>query len=397
MRSINSIIYRYLTNADFFNINKPRLTEGGGGGQSYIDFPISDVSVLQWRDFFRGVPGSVETTASNRPVWNFPICSVGVSSTSEQKLKIYQRRAASVSVTAQKIYSHRSNRVAAWHPTYGFPFPSNPADRHQLPTGLAVYLVRANEDDIWAGWFLRGNKKHPGGTDPKVLHYLDEMFSATRNEGDAGILYCLGNRIRLNTSNPIITFVPGGSLSSAETASTIKPAVSKKKTSKKKVTKKKVAAKKAYKQSTRTEEQITISLFSEDSDYENCGDEAVIKIVTIVRKRNQKAVNDLKDLYEHKCQVTGTKYLFKKKNGVNYTEAHHLIPLGEGGADNPLNMVVLSPFIHRMFHYAKVSKLDLSKIKTNPDGSASLRIVINSKDFLISWKKTHYQKIMAQM
>ena len=49
---ISVIVFRYLTDADFFNINKPSGTEAGGGGQSYIDFPTSVISLDDWRRFF---------------------------------------------------------------------------------------------------------------------------------------------------------------------------------------------------------------------------------------------------------------------------------------------------------------------------------------------------------
>lgn len=392
MRSVNSIIYRYLTNADFFNINKPRLSEASGGGQSYIDFPVNDISVAKWRDFFKGAAGVKETQAAKGPAWNFPVFSVGVSGTNEQDLKIYQRRTSTVSVAAQKIHSQQSNRVKAWHPTFGFPAPTDPIDRHQLPTGLVVYLVRTAENDIWAGWFVRNSTSFPGSTDANVLKYLADMYSANRGEGDAGILFCTNNQITLDANNPNVTFIAGGSLTGTVKASSNKPKFSKKSITKKKVAKKKTT-KNVFKQPVRTEEQINESLFSEDSDYANSEDQAVIERVSIIKKRNQRAVHDLKELYEFKCQVSDTKYLFKKKNGVFYTEAHHLIPLGEGGSDSPLNMVVLSPLIHRMFHYADVGNLDLSKIKPNPDGSASLVVAINGKGYTITYKKSHYERI----
>jgi hypothetical protein len=43
MQKVRSIIFRYLTTADFFNIYKPSGTEEGGGGQGYIDFPVNAV------------------------------------------------------------------------------------------------------------------------------------------------------------------------------------------------------------------------------------------------------------------------------------------------------------------------------------------------------------------
>ena len=106
MRSVRTIVYRYLTDADFFNINKPRGTETAGGDQSYIDFPTSDIVVAEWKKFFDGVTGCVETIKTAGPAWEFPIHSIGLPISDDRSLKIYQRRAASVSITAQKIHSN---------------------------------------------------------------------------------------------------------------------------------------------------------------------------------------------------------------------------------------------------------------------------------------------------
>ena len=77
-------------------------------------------------------------------------------------------------------------------------------------------------------------------------------------------------------------------------------------------------------------------------------------------QRNQKIVAALKALYGGRCQLTGDQFVFKKTDGELYCEAHHLLALGSGGADSPYNLVIVSPLIHRMFHYAEVSGLDLN-------------------------------------
>jgi 5-methylcytosine-specific restriction protein A len=48
---VDSIVFRRITPADFFNINKVGGEEQGGGGQSYIDFPVANISILDWRGF----------------------------------------------------------------------------------------------------------------------------------------------------------------------------------------------------------------------------------------------------------------------------------------------------------------------------------------------------------
>jgi hypothetical protein len=42
---------------------------------------------------------------------------------------------------------------------------------------------------------------------------------------------------------------------------------------------------------------------------------------------------------------------FETTGGYNYTETHHLIGVGKGGADAPMNIVVLCPLCHRKVHY----------------------------------------------
>ena len=397
---ISAIVFRYLTDADFFNINKPTGTEAGGGGQSYIDFPTSVFTIEEWNHFFDGVRDLSQSTGTVGPVWSFPIYSIGLPRDQKRQLKIYQRRPHSVSIASQKIHSQRSNRIRAWHPTFGFPKPNDPSNRHQLPTGLAVYLVKTNAAEVWAGWFMRGNAHLLPSNDQVVLDYLSPIFLDQKDQGDAGVLYCGNDTLILNENDP------RGALCRSTALKPLMVAPSKiedqqipvpkiPKTAKKKKGKKTSPGKhKSFSQVKRSEEQIIESLFSEDSDFSDSTDKTIVKENTKIRKRNRRAIVDLKALYQHSCQISGKKYLFKKKDGTYYTEAHHLVPLGEGGADNPLNIVILSPLLHRMLHYADVKNLDLSKITLNPDGKASLDITINKKKYTISWKRKHYEMIM---
>ncbi len=100
MKSVKSIVYRNLTHADFFNINKPPGMEAGGGGQAYIDFPVRSVRLEDWNSFFEPIINVKRTTATQGPCWNFPVYSIGISKSgnADQELKIYQRRAASVNL-----------------------------------------------------------------------------------------------------------------------------------------------------------------------------------------------------------------------------------------------------------------------------------------------------------
>jgi len=107
-----------------------------------------------------------------------------------------------------------------------------------------------------------------------------------------------------------------------------------------------------------------------------------------IRQRSRQIVDNLKKLYNGNCQVTGTAFTFRKKNGEWYSEAHHLIPLGENGSDSYANVVIISPLIHKMLHYAKVSRIDLSKIKDH-----KLEIFINDERFEIIWHPDHLKTV----
>lgn len=102
------------------------------------------------------------------------------------------------------------------------------------------------------------------------------------------------------------------------------------------------------------------------------------------RQRNKTIVNNLKALYQGKCQITGTEFTFHKKNGELYSEVHHLIPLGENGSDSYSNAIVVSPLVHRMLHFADVSEIDLSNIRDH-----KLPISINGKNYEITWHPEH--------
>lgn len=48
-----------------------------------------------------------------------------------------------------------------------------------------------------------------------------------------------------------------------------------------------------------------------------------------------------------KCSTS----LFKKEDGSNFLEVHHVVPLGEGGDDTLINAAALCPMCHRELHY----------------------------------------------
>jgi predicted restriction endonuclease len=94
----------------------------------------------------------------------------------------------------------------------------------------------------------------------------------------------------------------------------------------------------------------------ESDDYEFLKDisEKVIpekkKALISVFKRNKKISNKLKKLYKGECQICG--FTFDKKGGKKYSEAHHIIPLGEQGSEKVTNMIIVCANCHRQLHYA---------------------------------------------
>ncbi len=341
MRFVKEIIFRELTDADFFNINKPPGIEDRGGGQSYIDINTSAVSLRNWYDFFSRIRPELKRKG---PRWTFPIYSLGVH-LSPQLLTIAQRRPASVSIRSQKIRSTRNNRVNAWRPELtGFPDSPSPEKRVSI-NNLRVYIVKLDNDEYWAGWFHTDK--------PNKNWYVDNNLRKMFTQPEGYIVF--DNDIIFNQSNPEWPF-------ENYEADIVEENIFDEKRGK--------------------EETYEKVYFDEDEIIEI---ESKIKFsLQKIRDRNSKAVRKLKDLYNNECQITGREYTFLKKDGTFYSEAHHLIPLGEGGADSVNNIVILSPLIHRMLHYANVKDIDLSKIKDN-----KLDIEINEQTYTIEWHPDH--------
>jgi 5-methylcytosine-specific restriction protein A len=361
MKRVGYIVFRYLTNADFFNIYKPGGTEKKGGGQSYIDFGIGSIKPNNWEGFFTGIPSITRTQG---PSWKFVINSIGLNS--PQSIIIYQRRPQSFVIASQRITSSRSNRVKAWLPQYGFPAPQDPTNRTSCPDKLAIYIVRTEGGEFWAGWF---QNSYPC-RDQVAVNLLNSMLPDTPPEGHAGFLSFSSGQLLLDETDIEKPFIG---------------AISKKKKAKKK--------KVQIKRRIRSEEEITENLFEEDAHYDLDFEVKKKEYIRKIISRNNKAVRDLKGLYQSKCQITGDKFSFKKRDGSLYCEAHHCIPLGEEGADSPYNIIIVNPLIHRMLHYAKVSEIDLSRISKNN----TLDIVINGENYSIKWHQDHAKIVKKKL
>lgn len=337
---VDSLIFRRLTYADFRHINKKGGEEKGGGGQSYIDFPVKSISIDDWTVF---LGESTSTGKSNRPIWDIEINSLGINK--KQNLRIYQRRLNSVSISSQKIHSRKANRVLSWHPNNSFPINYD-SDISEL----VVYIVKTASHEYWAGWFL----KNYISKNWQISLPLQRMF-----EEEAGY-------VKFNTKLFVDTTTQGWGF--YFDANTIK----------------KLRAIKEEEE-VLLDQDISPKLSAIDSK-SNVG---VKKRVAKIRSRNKKLVENLKKLYKGHCQISGTSYTFRKKNGQWYSEVHHLIPLGEDGSDSYANAIVVSPLIHKMLHYANVSPIDLTKINKN-----TLPIKINGKVFKITWHPEHLKTVM---
>jgi len=63
----------------------------------------------------------------------------------------------------------------------------------------------------------------------------------------------------------------------------------------------------------------------------------------------------------HRCEVPGCEHpVFVCDDGRNYSEVHHIVPLGEGGEDDPANVACVCPAHHREAHVGVKAK-DISE------------------------------------
>ena len=393
MKQAQSIIYRYLTEADFFNMYKPPKTEAGGGGQLYIDFLTSSIPVPSWDRFFNGVRNLKRTVVTNGPQWMFPIHSIGITS-AKQTLRIYQRREASICIPNQNINTRSANRVHAWSPNNGFPKPDNPENRNSLPAGLAVYLVRTTDNKVWAGWFQQSDGIGEPCRNDAGRQLLDSMLNS-KKAGDVGMLEFVSKNLLLDTNTHAAPLVGVEPSNPSHVSATLNNVSELGQTENSTNTVKLRTSSTTTGSQSKTEDELTDFLFREDEKGNNEQLEQYREAVVTVRQRNQTIVQALKELYNNECQLTGQEFTFLKRDGTPYTEAHHLIALGQGGADDPRNIIIVSPLIHRMLHYAQVEGIALNKIVEQTDGSATLDIEINNTPYTITWLPKHAQCVLS--
>ena len=70
--------------------------------------------------------------------------------------------------------------------------------------------------------------------------------------------------------------------------------------------------------------------------------------------RDTNLTKKMKQLYKNRCQICGT--VIKLKDGKEYSEAHHIKPLGKhNGPDSADNIIILCPNHHVEFDYGVIA------------------------------------------
>lgn len=70
--------------------------------------------------------------------------------------------------------------------------------------------------------------------------------------------------------------------------------------------------------------------------------------------RDTNLTKKMKQLYKNRCQICGT--VIKLKDGQEYSEAHHIKPLGKhNGPDSADNIIILCPNHHVEFDYGVIA------------------------------------------
>ncbi len=338
-KRVDSLVFRRMTYADFFNINKVGGEEVGGGGQSYFDIPLNRVSISDWSTFI----GTPTGEAAKGPYWEFDINSLGLNQTID--LKIYQRAKTRCAVASQKLpeNSRSGKRVPAWRSVNGFPTNFNP-----LTENLVVYIVKTTDGAFWAGWFLQNQMP---------ANWVGNAALSTMFTDDAAGYLKFRRRLFIETTNSVWPFHFNAM---------------------------------AIGNDIPTEEDVETESELEDTSprlqelIDNQTETGFVERVMKIRQRNNRLVKNLKRLYRGRCQITGEELTFKKRNGEFYSEVHHLIPLGDNGSDEYANAIVVSPLIHRMLHYAIVSPINLNNIIDR-----QLEITINGVARTITWHRNH--------
>lgn len=134
----------------------------------------------------------------------------------------------------------------------------------------------------------------------------------------------------------------------------------------------------------------------EQSKFNDYGEEKPDKLQRVVEvtKRNTTIVKQLKELYNHECQICGIR--IPVANNQFICEVHHVQPLGSHlGADKSENMIVLCPNHHAMFDNGLLSVDLVNKTLIHSDSSNELNnLKVNIKHKIdFKYVEYHYKNI----
>ena len=88
--------------------------------------------------------------------------------------------------------------------------------------------------------------------------------------------------------------------------------------------------------------EILTEIFDNDTDY------YLGIALQRIRKLNRNIGDNLKKLYNFRCQITGEK--IGGHHGADVVEVHHIIPFTQSLNNNSSNLIVVSPNFHRIIH-----------------------------------------------
>jgi len=153
--SIDSILVRNLTGGDLWNMERPAGTgPAGGGGQTYIDLPLGNISFASLAEFLNVPVASIENL-DNVPIQALPI-GVGGSST----LTFASRGGANETryrIINQNQYRIGSERHDGWSTANGFPtIPATAVSAATIPNTLheniKLFIVKMIDGTYYVGY-----------------------------------------------------------------------------------------------------------------------------------------------------------------------------------------------------------------------------------------------------
>lgn len=180
---VESIWFKRVTNADFFNIEKAPGTTQGGGGMTYFDIPKTARDAL-----FRFLGFEVPPPTGPFPAIHLPdVRAIGAPDRAAQ-LSMSKNRDNDPRYRIENQNRHMpgSQRHPAWTPELGFPQATSPVTDAAsaepfLRNGLRIFLVRTTNDKIYAG-FIEGHAPPPDWPPP-----LEAMFTSSDPGGDIAV------------------------------------------------------------------------------------------------------------------------------------------------------------------------------------------------------------------